>query len=186
MKLPQKIREVYDKADCIFDKTQVEAAIDKMATEINNNLADSNPVFLCVVIGGIIPMGNLLPKLNFPLEVDYIHATRYRGATTGGEIFWKVTPTTSLKGRTVVVVDDILDEGHTLSAIIKYCEAEGAEKIYSAVLVDKKKQREPDVLQDADFVGLEIEDRFVFGYGLDYNEYLRNAPGIYAVAPEHE
>lgn len=186
MELPQHILEVAAKATCIYTKAEVEIALDKLAKEISDKLADSNPVFLCVVIGGIVPLGNLLPRLDFPLEVDYIHVTRYRGTTTGGEIFWKVTPSASLKNRTVIVVDDILDEGHTLAAIIKYCETEGAKKIYSAVLVDKKKPRDVTGLQTADFIGLEIEDRYVFGYGLDYNEYLRNAPGIYAVAPEHE
>ena len=186
MEMPQHILDVAAKAECIYSKEEIEQALDRLAEEISNDLAESNPVFLCVVIGGIIPMGNLLPRLDFPLEVDYIHATRYRGNTTGGEIFWKVTPSASLKGRTVVVVDDILDEGNTLAAIIKFCKAEGAENIHSVVLVDKKKKRSTDGLQKADYVGLEVEDRYVYGYGLDYNEYLRNAPGIFAVAKEHE
>ncbi len=182
MTIPKKILETYKKADLIYSKEDIEKALDNMATDISKELSESNPVLLCVVIGGIVPLGNLLPRLDFALEVDYIHATRYRGEMSGGEIFWKVTPTTSLKDRTVVIVDDILDEGHTMTAIINYCKAEGASKIYSAVLVDKVKPRDPEVIQSADFRGLTIEDRFVFGYGLDYYGYLRNAPGIYAVA----
>lgn len=185
MSLPQHIREVYAKAECIYTKDDVEKALDSLALQISDKLSDTNPILLCVVIGGIVPMGNLLPRLDFPLEVDYIHATRYRGKTTGGEIFWKVTPSVPLKDRTIVVVDDILDGGLTLSAIIDYCEMEGAKEIYSAVLVDKRKPREPNGLEKADFRGLVVDDRYVFGYGLDYKEYLRNAPGIYAVAPEY-
>lgn len=184
--VPVHIREVFSKASCLYTKYEVEAAMDKMATEISYAISDKNPIFVCVVVGGMIPMGNLLPRLDFPLEVDYVHATRYRGELTGKDLHWKVKPSTDMKGRTIVVVDDILDGGLTLAEVVKLCEAEGAEKVYSAVLVDKKREREPGGLATADFVGLEVDNVYVFGYGLDYKEYLRNAPGIYAVAPEHQ
>jgi hypoxanthine phosphoribosyltransferase len=186
MMLPKHIREVYSKATRIFSKQEIEQALDNMAKEISWRLADSNPVFLCAVIGGIIPLGNLLPRLAFPLEVDYIHVTRYRGKTYGDEIVWKTTPTTPLKDRTVVIVDDILDGGLTLAAIVDYCREQVAKEIYTAVLVDKQKKREAGGVEKADINGLVVDDRYVFGYGLDYHEYLRNVPGIYAIAPEHE
>ena len=157
-----------------------------MAINIHDELKDKNPVILCVMIGGLVPLGNLLLRLDFPLEVDYVHATRYRGELTGGEIHWKVKPSANLKGRTVLVVDDILDGGITLAAIIDEVKAMGAEEVFSAVLVDKFRKRVPNGLQKADFVGLEVEDHYIFGYGMDYNEYLRNAPGIFVVDPEHE
>ncbi len=185
MMLPKHIREVYAKATKLFSREQVEQALDNMASEISEQLADSNPVFLCAVIGGIVPLGNLLPRLDFPLEVDYIHVTRYRGKTYGEEIIWKTMPTTPLKDRTVVIVDDILDGGLTLAAIIDYCQKQVAKEIYTVVLVDKQKKREEGGVEKADIHGLVVDDRYVFGYGLDYHEYLRNVPGIYAVAPEH-
>lgn len=184
--LPEHIREVFAKATCLYSKNQVEAALDKMATEISNTVAQSNPLFLCVVIGGIVPLGNLLPRLDFPLEVDYVHATRYRNDIRGKDLQWKVKPSSKLRGRTVVVVDDILDGGVTLSGIIEYCKEQGATDIYSAVLVDKCHARLPDGHAKADFSGLEVGNHYVFGYGMDYKGYLRNAPGIYMVAPEHE
>ena len=184
--LPKKIREVFAKSSCLFSKTQVDSALDKMATAMSYELAHTNPIFLCVVVGGIIPMGHLLLRLNFPLEVDYIHATRYRGETTGKDLQYKREPSTDLHGRTIVVVDDILDEGITLSGVVKYCETHGAEKVYTAVLVDKIRTREKGGWDKADFCGLEVPNRYVFGFGLDYKEYLRNAPGIYAVSKEHE
>jgi len=186
MKLPEDIREVMAKATCLYSKAEVEKALDTMAAAIHNRLADTNPVFLCVVVGGMIPLGNLLPRLDFPLEVDYIHVTRYRGSTTGGELHWKAKHNCDLTNRTVVVVDDILDSGLTMGAVIDYCRNEGAEAVYSAALVDKKDARASGGLQHADFVGLEVDNHYVFGYGMDYKEYLRNAPGIYAIAPEHE
>jgi hypoxanthine phosphoribosyltransferase len=186
MQLPQAILEVYAKATQLYAKEDIELALDKMAEEINEQLADSNPILLCVVIGGIVPMGNLLPRLPFPLETDYIHATRYQHETTGSEIEWRATPATSLKNRVIIVVDDILDEGITLAAVANYCHEQGAKKVYTAVLVDKNRPRKDGGIKEADFVGLTIDDVFVFGYGLDYKGYLRNAPGIYAVADEHK
>lgn len=184
--LPNDIREVFSKATCLYSKTEVEAALDRMATEISHELSHSNPIFLCVVVGGIVAMGNLLPRLDFPLEVDYIHATRYRNTTRGHEIQWKAEPNTNLKGRTVVVVDDILDGGITLQEIMSYCNKQHAAQIYTAILVDKESARLDGGCPKADFTGLCVDNHYVFGYGMDYKGYLRNAPGIYVVAPEHE
>lgn len=186
MSIPHKIKAVYEKSSCLFTTNEVEAALDRMAINIHEKLQDKNPVILCVMIGGLVPLGNLLPRLDFPLEVDYIHATRYRGEITGGDIVWKVRPSTNLVGRTVLIVDDILDGGVTLAAIIAEIKNMGAEEVYSAVLVDKYRKRVTNGLQKADFVGLEVEDHYIFGYGMDYNEYLRNAPGIFVVHPDHE
>lgn len=184
--LPSHIQEVYAKAICIYSKAEVDSALDKLAGEISEKLSASNPIFICVVVGGIVPLGNLLPRLDFPLEVDYVHATRYRNGLVGKELEWKVKPKSDLQGRTVVVVDDILDGGVTLKGIIDYCKAMGATKVYSVVLVEKKNTRLPGGLPDADFCGLQVEDHYVFGYGMDYKGYLRNAPGIYMVSPDHE
>ena len=186
MSIPSKIREVYEKSSCLFTTQEVEAALDRMAHNIHERLHDKNPVLLCVMIGGLVPLGNLLPRLDFPLEVDYVHATRYRGGITGGELQWKVRPSLDLKNRTVLIVDDILDGGVTLAAIIEELKSLGASEVYSAVLVDKHHKRVPNGLKKADFVGLQVEDHYIFGYGMDYNEYLRNAPGIFVVAAEHE
>lgn len=169
------------KSECLHDLADIEKALDKMAKEITEELEDTNPLILCVMIGALIPTGHLLTRLNFPLEVDYIHATRYRGAMRGGDLHWLVEPRQSLKGRTVLIVDDIMDGGLTLSAIIDYCQQAGAEKVCSAVMVNKRRVREAGVNFEPNFNGLYTDDRFLFGFGLDYEEYLRNVPGIYAV-----
>lgn len=186
MSVPQRIQEVYQKATCIYTKEQIEMALDEMAIQIHNRLEESNPILLCVLKGGIVLAGNLLPRLDFPLELDCVHATRYRGATQGGDLHWKVVPQVSLKDRTVLILDDILDGGITLQSIVDFCNNEGAKEVLTAVLLDKTETRVAGGLAHADFVALTLEDRFVFGYGLDYEEYLRNAPGIYEVAPEHQ
>lgn len=186
METVTKVQSIFDKAECLYNYAKIEDALDRMAVDITKRLKDSNPLILCVMIGALIPVGHLVTRLQFPLEVDYIHATRYRGATRGGDLHWLVEPRQSLKGRTVLVVDDIMDGGLTLSAIIDYCQQAGAKEVLSAVMVNKKREREPGVSFEPDFNGLFTENRFLFGFGLDYNEYLRNAPGIYAVAKEHE
>lgn len=186
MSMPGKISAVYEQSTCLFTTKEVEAALDRMAIMIHAQLHHKNPVIMCVMIGGLVPMGNLLPRLDFSLEVDYVHATRYNSGIRGGELTWKVKPSVNLTGRTVLVVDDILDGGVTLAAILSEVKVMGASEVYSAVLVDKHHNRDENGLKKADFVGLEVDDHYIFGYGMDYNEYLRNAPGIFVVAPEHE
>lgn len=174
----QQAQRVFDQADCLFTAEQVDAAFDAMAQQITKILKESDPLVLCVMTGGVIPVGQLLPRLNFPLQIDYIHATRYTGKTVGGELHWIVKPETSLKDRVILVIDDILDEGLTLQAIVEACKKTGAKEVYSAVLVNKLHDRKSGTT--ADFVGLEVEDRYIFGYGMDYKGYWRNAKGIFA------
>ncbi|BAL26633.1 hypoxanthine-guanine phosphoribosyltransferase [Azoarcus sp. KH32C] len=170
-----------EEADCIADAAVVEAALDRMAADITAQLADRNPLIYVVMNGGMILAGQLLPRLPFPLEVAYLHATRYGHALKGAHLDWRMRPTQDLRGRTVLVLDDILDEGHTLLAILDYLKSDGAADVRSAVLTHKIHDRKAYPGMRADFTGLEVPDRFVFGCGMDYKGYWRNAPGIYAV-----
>jgi hypoxanthine phosphoribosyltransferase len=186
MSIPKQIQEVYEKSTCLHIKQEIESELDRLSFEIHETLSGKNPLLLCVMIGGLVLTGNLLPRLDFPLELDYVHPTRYRGETRGGELHWKAKPSANLKDRTVLIIDDILDQGITLQSIIGYCKQQGAKEVFTAVLLDKRECRLESGLPTADFTGLVIPDRYVFGYGLDYKEYLRNAPGIFMVAPEHQ
>ncbi len=171
---------VLDNSDCLYSKNDVERAITRLSSEITEKLKDKNPIILCVMNGGLVPTGMLITRLNFPLQVDYLHATRYRGKTTGSDLNWLAKPQFDLKDRVVLVIDDILDEGLTLKEILAYCKQQGVEELYSAVLVEKLHDRKTGE-KSADFIGLQVADRYVFGYGMDYKGFLRNAPGIYAV-----
>jgi hypoxanthine phosphoribosyltransferase len=182
MLIPKHIQKIYKASTCLYTKEQIETALDRMAKEICLELEDTNPILLCVMIGGLVLTGNLLLRLDFPLTLNYIHATRYQGKLTGEALEWKAKPNLDLKNRTVLLLDDILDGGLTLAAAKKYCEAQGAVRINTAVLLDKLNARLPDGIKQADFTALSIEDGYVFGYGMDYEEYLRNAPGIF-IAP---
>ncbi|VXB70903.1 Hypoxanthine-guanine phosphoribosyltransferase [Pseudomonas sp. 8AS] len=175
------IRQVMAEADCLYSNAQIEDAIDRVAAAINGELAESNPVVFCVMNGGLIFAGKLVSKLDFPLELSYLHATRYRNETSGGELFWKAKPEVSFIDREVLIIDDILDEGHTLAAIIDFCKHAGASKVHTAVLINKEHGRKARPDLKADYVGLPCIDRYIFGYGMDYKGYWRNAAGIYAV-----
>lgn len=173
--------QVLTEADLLVGEAGVAAAIGRLAGEITEQLREANPVLLCVMNGGLIFAGQLATKLVFPLEIDYCHATRYGHETAGAGLNWIARPRRELRGRTVLLADDILDEGITLAAIADYCREQGAARVLMAVLVDKRHDRKVSPGFRADFTGLETEDRFLFGYGLDYKGYWRNAPGIYAV-----
>ncbi|MEI2782592.1 MAG: hypoxanthine-guanine phosphoribosyltransferase [Candidatus Competibacter sp.] len=166
-------------ADLLHPAERIEAALDRMAAAIAAELEHRDPLVLVVMNGAFVPAARLLARLRFPLRVGYLHATRYRGATRGGAIDWIAPPRPAVAGQVVLVVDDIFDEGDTLKAILDEIRRQGAAAAYSAVLVDKRHDRKvPDLT--VDFVGLEVPDRYVFGCGMDYKEYWRNLPAIYA------
>jgi hypoxanthine phosphoribosyltransferase len=170
-------------AEVIHDRAAIDRAIASMAARIRDDYAGSVPVFLTVMHGGLPFAGQLaleLGALGQDLEFDYLHATRYRGAISGGELAWKHRPATPLRGRRVLLADDIVDEGHTLAAVRAWCEAEGAAEVRIAALTVKRHDRCVAGLC-ADYVGLDVPDRYVFGFGMDYHEQGRNLPAIYAL-----
>lgn len=175
-----EVEEVFAHADLLYTAAEVNSALDKMAEAINRKLSTENPLILCPMLGGVVITGQLITRLTFPLEIDYIHATRYRGETTGKDLQWVRKPQLNIAGRTVLILDDILDIGITLEQIIQACEEAGARRIYTAVLVEKQITKSRG-LEHADFTGLTVPDRYVFGYGMDYKGFLRNCSGIYAV-----
>ena len=177
----EEIRRARDEADCLCTAAEVDAALNRLASDITTRLQDKNPLIYAVMNGGLVLAGRLLPRLPFPLELAYLHATRYGHALEGTLLDWRVRPTQDLRDRTVLVLDDILDEGQTLAAIIDYLKAEGAREVVSAVLVHKIHDRKAFAGMRADFTGLDVADRFLFGGGMDYKGYWRNAPGIYAL-----
>ena len=174
----QEAWQVLRNADCLYTAEEVETALESIASKITQTLADKDPVVVCIMRGAIVPMGKLLPKLQFPLQIDYVHVTRYRDKLQGGHLDWLAGPYVDVRDRTVLLVDDILDEGATLAAIEKRFRDDGAAAVYKAVLIVKDRSRAHAIT--VDFAGLDVPDRYVFGYGMDYKGYLRNAPGIYA------
>lgn len=176
----EEMRQVLAEAQCLHDEAAVAAAYDRMAVAIRAEYEGRNPLVLCVMVGGFIPAAELVRRLAFPFDMDYLHASRYRGATSGGGLVWKRQPEKVLDGRHVLVVDDILDEGHTLVAIRRALLEFNPASLKVAVLCEKlHRRRAPDA--HAEFIGLTIPDRYAFGCGMDYKEYWRQLPAIYAV-----
>lgn len=167
-------------AELLFDRSRLDVEIKRMGRQIDQALGDDVPLFLPVMHGALMFAAGLALAIKHDLEFDYVHATRYRGGTQGHELHWIKKPGVSMQGRTVILVDDILDEGHTLSAIRDYCVEQGASKVVIAALCEKRHGRTVPGIH-ADFVGVEVPDRYVFGFGMDYYEQGRNLPGIYAI-----
>lgn len=170
---------ILENAEQIYSAAEVTAAVSRVAGEVTTALAGCNPLVLAVMGGATIFAGHLLPQLSFPLEYDYLHASRYGDATAGGELAWIVEPRISVHGRTVLLVDDILDEGITLAAIKQRLLGNGALACYTVVFTDKSIGRPKPIV--ADFVGLTLPNRYVFGFGMDIRGAWRNLPAIYAL-----
>jgi len=176
---PDKARRMLDTAELLCPAADVSEAVARMAREISTALGGSFPLVLCVMRGAVIFAGQLLPQLRFPLEFDYLEVTRYGAATRGGEISWKVEPVIAVAGRVVLVLDDILDEGRTLAAVRDKLLADGAGRVWIAVLTDKDIGRAKPV--QVDFTGVKLPNRYVFGCGMDAGGAWRNLPEIYAL-----
>ena len=168
-----------ENSDLVCSEQEIQAAIGRLAAEIDARLRDAYPMVLVVMGGAVVFAGQLLPRLRFPLHLDYVHATRYGTATSGGGIAWRVAPPEDVRGRTVLLLDDILDHGQTLCAIRDQLLAQGAAEVLSAVLVEKELSAPKPIR--ADFVGVRIPDRFVFGCGMDAKGFWRNLPEIRAM-----
>jgi hypoxanthine phosphoribosyltransferase len=171
--------EILRGADVVCTSDEVKAAIARIAREVTERLRDSYPLVLTVMGGGVFFAGQILPLLRFPLDFDYIHATRYGASTVGEDVAWRVAPPEAVRGRTVLVLDDILDGGNTMRAIRDRVLEQGAAAFYCAVLTEKSLGTRKPIVPD--FVGLSVPDRFVFGCGMDARGYWRNLPEIYAL-----
>lgn len=154
--------------------------IARVGREIDTTLAGQSAVFLTVMNGALIFAGHLALAIKTPLEFDYVHATRFHGGTEGRDLKWLRRPAIKLEGRQVILVDDILDEGHTLKAVRDACLEAGAAQVHLAVLCVKRHARRCEGIK-ADFQGVDVPDAYVFGFGMDYHELGRNLPDILAL-----
>lgn len=173
--------DILNQADLILDVPQLQQVLDELAAAISTQMKDQYPLVLSVMGGAVVFTGQLLPRLRFPLDFDYIHVSRYGNKTQGGELHWHKKPHDNVEGRVVLVLDDILDEGETMAAIRDQVLAQGAKAFYSAVFTNKLIQKPKPIVPD--FVGLDIPDCYVFGFGMDVQGMWRNLPALYAVKP---
>lgn len=173
------MNDVLPRSDEIVGNAAIQAALDRMAAEIGARLAGSNPLVVTVMNGGLIFAGQLLLRLGFPLELSYVHVRRYGNETSGGELVWIAGPHEPVTARTVLLLDDILDEGRTLATIRARLLEQGAAEVLIAAFAVK--ERGVPALVHADFSGVSVPDRFVFGFGMDVAGAWRNLPSIRAL-----
>ncbi len=172
-------KKILQEAEQVCSEQEVAEAVRRIAREVTQALAEAHPLVLSVMGGAVIFTGQLLPLLRFPLHFDYLHVTRYGNTTQGGELSWIVSPRLSVKGRTVLILDDVLDAGITLAAIKKRILEDGAAACYTAVFAEKDLGQEKPIT--ADFTGVHLPNRYVFGFGMDVQGAWRNLPAVYAV-----
>ncbi|MEX1057404.1 MAG: hypoxanthine-guanine phosphoribosyltransferase [Natronospirillum sp.] len=179
--LLNEVTQVMNDADTLYTPEDIQQALDRMAAGITRDLAKANPIVFSVMNGALVLTGQMVTRLNFPLELSYLHATRYRNQTTGSDLDWRAFPAQDVTDRSVVILEDIYDEGGTLAAIVDHCYEAGAQDVRIAVLVNKEHNRKVRPDMTIHYEGLTCVDRYIFGFGMDYKGYWRNAPGIYAV-----
>ncbi len=181
----EELLKVKQSAECLWDIGQMERVYGRLAEEIGHDLGSKDPLVLCVMSGGLFLTFEILKRIDHPLELNYVHVTRYRGETSGGELSWIYFPEQSIRGRDILLIDDILDEGVTLQAIYEACINAGANSVYSAVLAIKEHNRRTATIS-ASYIGVPVGDRYVFGCGMDYKGYFRNLNAIYAVVEQKD
>ena len=175
-----ELQQIIDHSDLIYTQTEIATAITQMAATTDQLLAGSQPIIIAVMNGGMVLTYDLIRQLKTRSRLDYLQVARYQDKTVGGQLHWHKQPQQSLAGETVLLVDDIFDQCDTLQELVSYCKAQGAKQIFSAVLLYKHKaQREHSLMPDV--IGLEVADRFVYGYGMDYQGYFRDVAEIYAL-----
>jgi len=167
-------------ADRLYSYADISVALDRMAVAINARCAQGEWLVLCVMQGGLVMTGELLRRFDFALKLDHLQVSRYAETTQGSTLEWHFKPRTPLQGRQILILDDIFDEGVTLATLIDYCHEAGVQAVLAAVLVAKEHTRKQTDYQP-DFVGLRCPDRYIFGFGMDYQGYCRNSSDIFAV-----
>lgn len=168
-------------AEAIFTFDEVTHAIGELAQTINSTLTGSEPLLvLCLLNGGLVFTGQLLPHLTRPMELSYVHATRYHNNVAGAQLRWISPNHANIAGKTILLCDDIFDEGKTLHAVYQELLRQGAAKVHCAVMTTKDHPRKPSDFRP-EFSAMTVPDRYVFGMGMDYSGLWRNAPGIFAV-----
>lgn len=178
--LLERAQQLHQTADCLFDVEAVDTAIAALAQKVAADSRDNFPLVLCVMNGGLYLTGQLLRHWEFPLTVDYVHATRYRLSTLGKDVLWKAYPQNDIRNRHVLIIDDIFDQGYTLEEVWAYCHKHGAKSCKSIFLIRKSHERKKADIHP-DYIGLECGDLYVYGAGMDLNSHFRNFSSIYAI-----
>ena len=171
----------------VLDKTfesyisynQIEEAVQKIAHQMEKELADKNPLFLVILNGAFMFASDLFKNLNFPAEISFIKFSSYSGTKSTGEVKQLIGINEKLEGRVVVLIEDIVDSGISMEKILEYLKTENVSDLKIATLLFKPAAYKKNF--KIDYIGLEIPNDFIVGYGLDYNGQARNFKDIYKI-----
>jgi hypoxanthine phosphoribosyltransferase len=160
---------------------QAEFASGGKLDQVSEKILKKEIVVLCVMNGGMIFCAHLLPLLNFPLQFDVLQVSRYGDKDVGSVLRWIKVPTVELLNKHILIVDDLIDEGVSLTEVFNYCDSKSPASIKVAVLLSKETTRRVVETIIPNYIGLSIPDKFIFGFGIDYKNYHRNLLDIYTV-----
>ncbi len=167
-------------AELLITPGEVSVALDMLAGKLQPLIDDGPCVLLSVLLGGLLPTAWLAERLSGDFQLDYCHVTRYQGRQKGDVPVWLRPPSLDIRSAHVIVIDDIYDEGITLDYVRRECKAVGAQRVTGVALIKKRHDRAVGQAP-ADFVGLQVPDRYVFGCGMDLAHHWRHLTGIYAL-----
>lgn len=181
----QELQAILEQSTLLVSAAEIDEAISRLAEKISLRFAGDVPLLMCIMNGGLMLTGRLMSELSIFAQLDYMQTSRYRDGTVGGTLNWRVKPDQSIEGRSVVLIDDIFDEGHTLAGIHAHCLDSGASKVCSVVLFDKEHDHKVDHYRP-DLVGMAVQDHYLFGFGMDYGGHFRHLPDVYALSMEED
>lgn len=176
--MEQNIQEV------LLSKEQIKARVCELGEILSEEYRDKNPVVLGVMKGVVVFYADMIRQLNIPCQMDFMWLSSYAGTDSSGSVVVKRDISTDIKGRHVLILEDIFDTGASLSFVYDHLMAKGPASVKICTLLDKPSRRKPGITLEADYVGFTIPNAFVVGYGLDYNEYYRNLPYVGVLKPE--
>ncbi len=158
---------------------QIDKALEKMAEKMNAELADKDPLMICILNGSFMFAADIMKKLNFPCEISFVKLSSYEGTSTTGKVKEIIGLTEDIEGRTIVILEDIIDTGVTMEKIKKQLIGYAPADLKIASMLYKPDACKVDI--NIDYIGIDIPDKFIVGYGLDYDGYGRNLPNIYTI-----
>ncbi len=168
----------------LLTEDEIQTKVKELAALLSAEYADKNPVFIGVMKGVVMFFGDMVKNITVPCQIDFMWISSYSGTESSGRTVVKSDVSQDLKGRHVVILEDIFDTGNSLSFVYQHLLDKQPASLKICTLLDKPERRKPGVALQADYVGFTVPNEFVVGYGLDYNEYYRNLPYIGILKPE--
>lgn len=170
--------------EVLLTEAQIQAKVQELGEILSEEYRDKNPVVIGVLKGVVVFYADMIRQLKIPCEMEFMWISSYEGTDSSGSVVVKRDISADIKGRHVLILEDIFDTGNSLSFVHKHLMEKEPASLKICTLLDKPSRRKPGVTLQADYVGFTIPNAFVVGYGLDYNEYYRNLPYIGVLKPE--